>query len=289
MTTVYVSDLDGTLLTNEAVLSEFSRRTLHELLAEGLLFTVASARSVVSMRTMLAGVKLSLPIVEFNGAFISDLTTGRHEIINSIEPAVVEDVYRLFTQHDCVPFVSTFNGTEDCVYYNEISNAGMHWYLNDRLAKNDTRWRITDDLHRSFRDRVVCLTVIGAANVLSEVENSVRERHGGAVVTHRFENQYSPGWYWLTIHDRYATKDQAIRVLLKKYGLCGSELVVFGDQNNDATMFGLADRAIAVENATTELKQCATHIIGANQTDSVMRYIRNDWKRNKTAGSNTTL
>ena len=51
MNTLYISDLDGTLLTNDARLSEFSRAVLRELIADGLSFSVASARSVVSMPT----------------------------------------------------------------------------------------------------------------------------------------------------------------------------------------------------------------------------------------------
>ena len=65
MNTVYVSDLDGTLLRSDATLSVFSRDTLTRLLSEGLLFTVASARSVASIRPILAGLKLPLPIIEF--------------------------------------------------------------------------------------------------------------------------------------------------------------------------------------------------------------------------------
>ncbi len=279
MNTVYVSDLDGTLLTNEATLSEFSKRTLQKLLRDGLLFTVASARSVVSMGMLLEGLKLPLPVVEFNGAFLSDMETGRHEVINSIEPAVVEDVYRLLPRFGCVPFISTFNGTEDCVYYRDIINDGMRWYLNDRLARKDKRWRSTEDLTRSFRDRVVCLTIVGGADVLSELEVAVQERHGGMVETHHFENPYSPGWYWLTVHDRRASKDQAVRVLMETYGLSGSELVVFGDQNNDIKMFRIADHAVAVANATAELKRHATHLIGSNQEDSVVKYLRDHWAK----------
>jgi hypothetical protein len=84
----YVSDLDGTLLANNASLSEFSRAHLAQLLREGLSFTVASARSVVAMQLMLQGLPIQLPVVEFNGAFLSDLATGRHEVINSIDPFI---------------------------------------------------------------------------------------------------------------------------------------------------------------------------------------------------------
>ncbi len=278
MRALYVSDLDGTLLTNTPSLSPFSKQALAEMLRDGLPFTVASARSVVSMRTLLDGLTLPLPIVEFNGAFISDLETGRHEIINSIEPAVVEDIYRLIGAFGCVPFISTFNGTEDRAYYCDIVNDGMRWYLNDRLAVNDRRMRSVDDLVCSFRDRVVCLTVIAQADVLGELEVAIQERHGAAVETHRYENLYSPGWYWLTVHDGRATKDRAIQTLRESRGLSSSsELVVFGDQNNDIKMFQAADRAIAVANATGELKRYATQIIGSNQEDSVVKFVRADW------------
>ncbi len=137
--TVYISDLDGTLLTNKAVLSDFSRNTLQKLLRDGLPFTVASARSVVSMCRVLGDLDLPLPIVEFNGAFISDLKSGRHEIINSIEPSVVEDIYQLISSFNCVPFISSFNGSQDCVYYKDILNEGMHWYLKESLSNKDQK------------------------------------------------------------------------------------------------------------------------------------------------------
>lgn len=277
MNTIYVSDLDGTLLRDDATLSAFSRNVLRELLRNDLPFTVASARSVTSIRAILAGLKLHLPVIEFNGAFISDLESGQHQIINSIEPSIVEDVYQLIDTFGCTPFVSTFNGTEDCLYYSNIINEGMRWYLEDRQEHRDERLRFIEDLTLSFHDEVVCLTVIGAADVLSELEYAIKERHLNSVEMHCIENRYSPGWYWVTVHDHRATKDQAICILLQEWSLGGSEIVVFGDSSNDIKMFQLADRAIAVANATDELKRYATQVIGPNYEDSVVKFIRSDW------------
>ena len=47
--TLYVSDLDGTLLGNDTSLSQYSKDTLNAMLDQGLLFTVASARSIASL------------------------------------------------------------------------------------------------------------------------------------------------------------------------------------------------------------------------------------------------
>ena len=280
--TIYISDLDGTLLTNKAILSEFSKSKLQELLEDGLLFTVASARSVFSMRIALHGLKLPLPIVEFNGAFISDLVSGRHEIINSIEPDIIDDIYQLICNFKCIPFISSFNGLEDCCSYNEIINEGMQGYLDDRLFHQDKRLRSLFELTDSFRDQIVCITIINHTDILSELEIAIHERYGDRIETYHFENSYSPGWYWLTIYSHKATKAQAILTLQETYGLSSKKLIVFGDHNNDIEMFRIADCALAVANATVELKRYATHIIDSNQADSVVRYISQDWSQQNT-------
>ena len=99
MTTLYVSDLDGTLLTNAASLSDYSRSVLQALLADGLKFSVASARSVASMRNMLHGLTLELPVIEFNGAFLSDLSTGHHTaVVNALEPQITRAIFASISQ-----------------------------------------------------------------------------------------------------------------------------------------------------------------------------------------------
>ena len=280
MSSVYISDLDGTLLRNDAMLSDFAEDTLRDLLAEGLLFTVASARSVVSMQGMLRGLPLPLPVIEFNGAFLSDLNTGKHEIINAIEPSIAGELYELVLAYHLVPFVSSFDGSEDRVHYDTVINDGMHWYLNDRLRHRDRRWRNPSDLTASLREQVVCFTIVAKKEVLAELQAAVLEIYAGFVETHLFENQYSPGWHWLTVHDYRATKDQAIRLLVDRYVLSGKEIVVFGDQSNDLKMFQIADRSVAVANATEELKRRADILIGSNEEDSVMKFIADDWAGN---------
>jgi hydroxymethylpyrimidine pyrophosphatase-like HAD family hydrolase len=93
------------------------------------------------------------------------------------------------------------------------------------------------------------------------------------------ENQYSPGWYWLTVYNSQATKDKAIGALIESRGLKGSELVVFGDNINDLKMFQFADRAIAVGNAQPEAIRHADQVIGSNAEDAVVRYIQADWRK----------
>lgn len=284
MNALYVSDLDGTLLNGSAALSEFTRAALVRLLEEGIDFSVASARSVVSMQTILHGLRIELPVIEFNGAFLSDLSSGRHEVVNAIDGAVASDLYALVRRHGIEPFVSTFSGTEDCLYCPEVVNEGMEWYVSDRTARGDRRLRKCLDVGSALREQVVCLTSIGSEPMLFEVAASIRERYRSDVAIHFFENQYSPGWHWLTVHDRKATKGQAVRTLMEIRGLAGHELIAFGDAANDLELLGIASTAVAVGNAAPEVRERATHVIGTNEEDSVARFI-DEHRRSGSAGT----
>ena len=204
---IYISDLDGTLLRSDASLSSYSKSCLNRMIADGLQFTVASARSVVSMRAILDGLEIQLPIIEFNGAFISDLKTGHHEVINQISRGLVEEIYQLIDKQGYVPLISTYNGQQDCVYFSEITNEGMDWYYKSLIARNDSRLRKIEKITDSFADDVVCIAVIGKKEALMGLVHTIEDNFNHMVEIHCFENTYSPGWYWLTVHDREASKD----------------------------------------------------------------------------------
>ena len=68
--TLYVSDLDGTLLTPREDLSPFTIRVLNRLVEQGVAFTYATARSQHSADVVTRGLTKSLPVIIYNGAFI---------------------------------------------------------------------------------------------------------------------------------------------------------------------------------------------------------------------------
>jgi len=279
MNTIYVSDLDGTLVNADAELSEYALEKLNFLISEGLPLTVASARSIVSIQQMLGGIEIQLPVICFNGAFLSCFKTGDHHIVNAMKPDVARDVFECFADFDCIPFISTYTGSRENVYYNSATNAGMQWYVDDRFIRKDPRSQRTDDLTCAFNDEVVCMTVINRKEILDDLEVELIGRFSGQIEIHHFENQYSPGWYWLTVHDVRATKGQAISSLKEMCGLQESRVVVFGDNINDVKMFLAADHAIAVENATDEIKSHANEVIGSHLEDGVVNYLLENWRR----------
>jgi hydroxymethylpyrimidine pyrophosphatase-like HAD family hydrolase len=98
METLYVSDLDGTLLRNDTTLSEFSRRELCAMIEEGIQITVASARSVISMKPILGMIPFRLPVVEGNGSYVSDYETGRHLAIHAMDTELALEALSLMSE-----------------------------------------------------------------------------------------------------------------------------------------------------------------------------------------------
>ena len=76
---------------------------------------------------------------------------------------------------------------------------------------------------------------------------------------------------WLEIMPREASKSNAVLQLKEKLGC--KKVISFGDAANDIDMFQISDEAYAVANASDELKQAATEIIGGNDEDGVARWL----------------
>ncbi len=273
MKRIYISDLDGTLLKNDATLSDYSRGELAKLLENNVAFTIASARSVVRMQEILGDLPLRLPVIEFNGAYISDFKTGTHETINAIDASITPELLSGITRHGHAPLVSGFDGKDDCLWYQEVMNEGVAWVVGE---VGDKRLRKTGYLRSVLDADIVCFTVIDRWEKLSPLVSELEDKYSNRLGIRFGENRYSAGWYWLTLHDKKATKDQAIRLLLDQLGLTRHNLTVFGDDTNDISMFKMASRAIAVTNADDQLKQWATDTIGTNEEDSVVKYIIDD-------------
>jgi 5-amino-6-(5-phospho-D-ribitylamino)uracil phosphatase len=270
---LYVSDLDGTLLQDNAILSSYAFDTLSDLLEKGILFTFATARSVVSARQILGDLPLRLPVVCANGAYLSNYHNEQHFRVQGLAKPMDRDLLDLIRARRFQPFASTYDGKRDGIYLAEIANEAMAWYEQDRIESGDTRLNYVDDMHSVLDQEVICFNVMERWEPLAELEQELRDTFGQRIHMYFYENWYSPEWYWLSIYDEQATKANALRQLLAEQDLSPEQLTVFGDQLNDLSMFELVGTALAMHNAHPAVKAKATQVIGANHEDSVVRYI----------------
>ncbi|MDC7222442.1 MAG: HAD-IIB family hydrolase [Spirochaetales bacterium] len=271
MKRLYVSDLDGTLLNGKGRLSDFTARGIGLLREKGILFTVASARSVMSIRTIFRDVPLDLPLIEQNGAFISDLEKGSHYRINSLEEEVQLHIRQELNLLGLHYFIASFDGVRDNLYYRAAENAGEVWYLGTRTKSGDPRLRHIDRLEKVRGEQIICLTVIDRLEKLTPLFDRWKDQKGMEV--HLQENSYSPGWFWLTFHSPLATKDRAIEELIALKGWDNVEVTAFGDHTNDIKMLTAAHIGVSMENGLDCVKAVADRTTLSHEEDGVIRYI----------------
>lgn len=269
---IYITDLDSTLLNEKAELSEYAKEGIKSLLKNNVLFTVASARSVKSIKPIFKDIDLKLPIIETNGAYITDLKTEKHLLINSINTDLYKEILEelVIKGYNCI--ISTFNGQEDKLYYDKTINDGDKYYINQKIDVNDSRLEKIDNIRNMTDEDFISILVIDKYKKLKpELDRLSKIKE---IDVHLQENIYSPGWFWLTITDCRATKGRAIKEFLKLQNEENYNVMCFGDNTNDIEMLKVSNKAIAVENAIDELKEIADEIIDSNINNGVLKYIK---------------
>ena len=273
MPTLYISDLDGTLLQPDATVSPRARDALNTFIDAGVLFTVATARSTLSVRQILSGIRIELPVVTFNGGFISDYATGRHLRHWALASDLASKVVHHCLAEGFSPFVSTTSPDRDRLFIGEALNAGMQWYIDERALVGDPRV-VRDRPDAGLKHDVMCLTLVDKEAPLRRLRTQIHTL--GGLRTHLYVNRYDPEWWWLTVHPLRATKADAIRTLAEDAGLQFPDfnhLVVFGDGENDLEMFALAETAVAPANAEEAVLQASTHRCASNSEDGVIQWL----------------
>jgi len=277
MKKLYISDLDGTLLNRESRLSDATERMLRHLLMDGLDFTIATLRSVSSVLPIFHNITLNLPIIELNGAFITDLNTGEKLEINPLDTTARFPLYEALTESGMSPIILTHRDMADKLCFGEITNAGIEHYYANRVTHEDPRVHTYTDASELTADQWVGVTVIDKFDILTDCRNKLELMFHEAINVNLTESIQTPEFVWMTISSAEATKAHAIKSLQERFGFQEHAVVSFGDQLIDVPMFRISDLAIAVQNAPEEVKNAAGQIIGAHDTDAVAKYLYADY------------
>ena len=265
--TLYVSDLDGTLLTSDMNISENSLKIINTLIDEGMLFTYATARSISSASIVAKGLSTKHPIIAYNGAFIVEPDTRKILAKEDFSRAQIETVMDILSRNHISPLVYSFvDGKERVSWIPNEENEGKRHYIDSR--KGDKRLRPVAVDEELYKGEVFYFTCIGEKEELEPVYQALKDNEN---YTCTFQPEIYREEYWLEIMPRKATKANAI---LKLKELLGCDRIVsFGDAINDIPMFRISDECYAVENAVEELKKMATAVIESNNNDGVAKWL----------------
>lgn len=275
MKTLYVSDLDGTLLTSDVQVSEESTNILNRLIDDGLLFTVATARSVASVRPILKEINLNLPVILMNGVFVHDLKKGKALFSAGIQKADAEKIIKLTEKYDGHPFFFCKNKDELLVYFTDLPLREQRDYYNERNNLTDKRFCKVDALKVHENDIPVYFSFLDTKERLLPLYDEIIKTDNISCVF--YKDSYTEQLWFLEVFSRDASKPHGVEMIKEMTG--AERVVVFGDNLNDIPMFKRADECYAVQNARDEVKKIASGVIGHHNENGVAKFIQKDFKK----------
>ena len=266
--TLFISDLDGTLLSPEPAITEKTALVISSLTAQGLSFTFATARSVYSAVPITSALEINVPCILMNGVSIYDIASGSYIKNEFIEPPASAEVLRAFERNGVHCFMYRIENDTLICYYSELTSNVMRSFAEVRKNSYKKPFVRLEHLSEMADGCAVYFTTTGPYEELYPVKCAVEKIAG---VDHAFYlDVYNGAWYLEVFSDK-ASKAAGIGFLREKYGF--DKVVAFGDNLNDLPMFSRADVRVAVKNARPEVIAAADLIAPSNSEDGVAMWL----------------
>ncbi len=268
MDELLVFDLDGTLINTDELISDVTRRALHELDQRGIAWTVATGRMPHGAREALPGLRFRHPQAYKNGVLIWDLNENTRINAQAMDPVELLEVCRRLDQHGINPWLNTLDHDDRIGAYIQriVTDREQSWAKY--MESQSINVQLSEDFSGIEEHVLNIFAITDNAHVLNMAEE-LADVPG--VQVYAGPDMYHPGYYWMDIHHISGTKGDAVKFLQRQTG--ARRLVCFGDSDNDISMFKLADEAYAMENALDELKEVATGVIGHHSNHGIAEFL----------------
>jgi Cof subfamily protein (haloacid dehalogenase superfamily) len=269
MKTLYISDLDGTLLNGNAEVSEFTQTEINKIIRQGAYFTVATARTAATVLSLAEGIDINVPIILMNGVSVYDTKTNSYVKTHFIEKAAVSRLIDRIETYDMMGFLYILEEGALSTYYKSGLSESAKKFIEERQRKFKKHFTQADSFYHLKEKPVIYFSVCEPKEKLMPFYESLRSEEQLHIEFYR--DIYQEGCWYLEICSKLASKENAIRFLRKEYQF--DKVISFGDNLNDLSMFSGSDESYAVSNARPEVREKATAVIGSNIDDGVARWL----------------
>jgi Cof subfamily protein (haloacid dehalogenase superfamily) len=247
-----LSDVDGTLVTQEKELTARSIQAVHELHDAGIHFAITSGRPPRGMGMLIEPLALSTPIAAFNGGIVvePDMTVVEER---AVPTGLVPEIVALLEGY----------GLDVWLY------RGADWFVRDLEAPHIAREAFTvqfqPTLVESFDGKSDGVAkIVGVSDDHGAVESASSAAHdtfGDHVSAARSQPYYAD----VTHPD--ANKGHVVQFLSAKFGIPEAEIATIGDMPNDVLMFARSGLSIAMGQSGREVQRAARRVTAANDDD----------------------
>jgi Cof subfamily protein (haloacid dehalogenase superfamily) len=257
-----ISDVDGTLVDPEKQLTEASRRAVKRLRESGIAFTIVSSRPPFGLRMLVEPLSLELPLGAFNGSAIVAPNLQTIEL-HLLPAAVARASIDMLTGFG----VDIWLFTIDSWLVTNLS--GQYVPLEIRSVRSEPQLTASFDPHLASVSKIV-----GSSpdfDKLGKCETAMRKTLDGRASVARSQP------YYLDITPAGLGKGTFVENLAKRLAVPMESIAVLGDMENDLAMFRRAGVAIAMGNASDDVKRQASHVTASNKDDgfalAIERYV----------------
>ncbi len=273
--TLYVSDLDGTLLRDDQTLSDYTVDTLNRLISRGMLISAATARGTIGVQLVgLDRIHFRLPVVMLGGVLLYDVP--RHRILQSCDmPAyTVSAVLQVFRNAGREPLLYRRRGDEVHIYYTSLRPQEEAFTRRvDKEGRNFLRY-----YHRVTHLKSAPALFFSCQGPYVEQQALQSKLEGiPGIRPVLYRDTYLEDNWFLEICRDDADKGHGLHRLRQWAG--ADRVVAFGDNRNDIPLFREADLALCVANSSEEAKAVADRVIGSNEEDGVATFLHAIYNR----------
>ncbi len=242
---LFLADVDGTLVTEQKVLTDRAVAAVHRMEAAGIRFAVTSGRPPRGMAMLVKPLGLNGIIAGFNGGVF--VNPDQSVVLSrTIDPAAARKAYDVIVQHGLDAWVYT---AEDWMIHNA---AAPHVEREGKTVQFGPK--VVADFGDALDRAVKIVGVSDDLPLVERCERDVQQALGDTVSAARSQP------YYLDVTHPQANKGAVVAYLAEHYGIEPHEIATIGDMPNDVLMFKPSGLSIAMGNASKEVQAQATGV-----------------------------
>ncbi|MBH0228770.1 Cof-type HAD-IIB family hydrolase [Halobacillus yeomjeoni] len=264
-------DLDGTLLTDDKVISERTKKTVLQAMQQGHIVVIATGRPHRASIDFYEELGLDTPMVNFNGALIHHPKDHRWNAIHS--PIGIRTAHKII--HVCheLGVKNILAEVKDQVYLDQYDDEIMKIFQ----GKDDSPITV-GRLQSNLKDDPTSLLIHPEEDKIKKLRERLDEE--ASLIEHR---KWGAPWHVIEIVRAGMNKAVGLDKIARYFHIPKSRVIAFGDEDNDLEMLDYAGVGVAMGNAIDELKAVAKHVTGTNEEDGIDAFLTDYLNLNKKA------
>ena len=264
--TLFVSDLDGTLIDSSLTIPPESAAGINAAIARGDGFAAATARTPATVKGILAPVRGALPAIVMNGAGIFDFEKEEYLWLAQMTREEARMIWAAMDELGMDGFLYTVKGNQIEACYRRLEHLSQRQFIK---ARSGTPYKIFSQGAPSEGAQWIFFCIIDTEERTARLAQALRQIPGLRLF--RYRDVHDPANWYVEVYDAAASKATGVRFLKECFGM--DRVVAFGDNHNDLPLFEAADESYAVANAVPELKAAASGVLSEPDIAAVGRFI----------------